>query len=158
MRLGRRNTTPFEITSTILSFIKNDIGISAMPKFVDVNPIYPYGRCFQNVEIHVKEFSGSVQTGWVIWLAPMVLLEAEAHSVWRQPNGILIDITSKPDRERRILFVADDRVVYDGKHMPNICRILSKDKLIISGMKKNIAKREMESNILNKSRRSLVKK
>lgn len=35
------------------------------------------------------------------------MLTAEFHGVWRSPSGELVDITPKPRRETRIVFVAD---------------------------------------------------
>ncbi|WLT30085.1 hypothetical protein [Geothrix sp. PMB-07] len=55
----------------------------------------------------VKKKGGRIVLGWHLWEIPGLLLEAEYHSVWEKPSGILVDIT--PQRpgfeEERILFV-----------------------------------------------------
>jgi hypothetical protein len=41
-------------------------------------------------------------------------LQAEHHAVWHAPSAKLIDISFKPDGEKRILFLPDNRNIFDG--------------------------------------------
>lgn len=68
-------------------------------------------QCHINVWAHWKRNpGGSVVTGWVIWQAKAArFIEAEFHSVWCDPTGVLLDVTPRKDGERFVLFVRDVR-------------------------------------------------
>lgn len=55
----------------------------------------------------VRHDGGAIVFGWTIWEWPKVMLTAEFHAVWESPDGDLIDITPKPQRETSIIFVPD---------------------------------------------------
>jgi hypothetical protein len=60
------------------------------------------------VQCHLK--GGSIQFGWVIWENQVLeFTEAMFHSVWRNRDGKLIDITPRQDGEKKILFVPDPK-------------------------------------------------
>jgi hypothetical protein len=110
--LGKLQTTPVGITPPILAFCES-ITPELEPLFLNVPPLtsgnqHMLSEAHFNVREHTKrEGCGSIQYGWVIWEQPNVLLEAEFHSVWKAPNGELIDITPQMDGEKQVLFLAD---------------------------------------------------
>ena len=65
------------------------------------------GECYANVAQHVEQHGGERVTGWLIWEVRGVLLNAERHSCWCSPAGEMVDVTPKPDGEKRIVFQAD---------------------------------------------------
>lgn len=102
-------TTPKEITPLIEKFA-SQILKGVEPIFVPVkhDPYGLYGYCSDGVHAKIKHDGGSIRFGWTLWEWPGVLLTAEFHSVWISPDGDFIDITPKPARETRILFLPDD--------------------------------------------------
>lgn len=87
-------------------------------------------ECFENVRVHAQQHGGTAVHGWLIWLWPNVLIEAEFHCVWRSSAGHLAEVTPRPDGDGRVLFVADPRRVYDGCSVDNIRIALRDDKVI----------------------------
>jgi hypothetical protein len=77
-----------------------------------------------NVPRHVATFGGQVQYGWIIWSDPRIYIEAEFHTVWRTPLGELIDITPTVSGEDQILFLPDNKIVYEHKLVKNIIKPL----------------------------------
>ena len=71
------------------------------------DPYGLFGWCSDGVAEKIKADGGDIAFGWTIWEWPNVLWTAEFHAVRRSPDGQLIDITPKPKRESRILFVAN---------------------------------------------------
>ena len=59
-----------------------------------------------------------------------MLIEAEFHCVWRQPDGSLLDITAKSVPVPRILFVPDARRFYLGRQVDNMRRPLTHDPAV----------------------------
>jgi hypothetical protein len=58
--------------------------------------------------VQCKLRGGSIQFGWVLWEDKQAdFVEAQFHSVWKNPKGELIDITPRQDNEKRILFITD---------------------------------------------------
>lgn len=100
-------TTPSEITSAVVAFAKDQLG--GEPLFVPVisDPNGLYGWCSDGVLQKVSVDGGSIVFGWTIWEWPQIMLTAEFHAAWRDPDGKLVDVTPKPHREERILFVPD---------------------------------------------------
>jgi hypothetical protein len=119
-------TTPGEVTHEIRDFCRS-IDPTASPCFVDVKPAPDAlpRNCFYNTKGYVAQCGGSVQYGWIIWEAPSVLLEAEFHAVWRDPEGKLLDVTPKEDGETRIVFLPDRTRVWGKELIPNIRRVLN---------------------------------
>ena len=88
------------------------------------------GMCIENVHRKVREEGGEAVYGWQLWEHPY-MIEAEFHSVWRNSNGDLIDITPKDDREiEKILFVLDKNQIYDGVQVEN-ARINTTDSILV---------------------------
>ena len=109
-------TTPRKTSDEILSFCQS-IRSDNSPDYVQVQPEEHAiaNRCHTNVPTYIEEHGGSKATGWIIWEA-RYWLEAEFHCNWLSPDGTLIDITPKDDRETRILFLPDDSIEWTG-HM-----------------------------------------
>jgi hypothetical protein len=98
--------------------------LEAEPKPVWV-PVKPANgalpnECFYNVEAQIRKRSGRIQYGWTIWQCANLFVEGEFHAVWVTPRGELIDVTPKPDGETRILFVSDNKRVYENSRVNNI--------------------------------------
>jgi hypothetical protein len=72
-----------------------------------------YGFCNDGVAQKILSDGGSVAFGWTIWEWSALLLTAEFHALWRDDAGALLDITPKPGREDRILFVHDPKYTTD---------------------------------------------
>jgi hypothetical protein len=92
-------------------------------------------ECVVNVEKMATENGGQVVHGWnLLETLPDVLMEAEFHSVWRDPAGILHDVTPvefgllEPWRT----FVADPLLEYEGRQIDNVRIALRDDQLVHS--------------------------
>ena len=65
-------------------------------------------ECHINAWLQLKYNAGSVCSGWTIWQhEPTQFVEAEFHTVWRNDEGVMIDVTPRQDGEKMILFVPD---------------------------------------------------
>lgn len=113
-------TTPKEISKEIYDFCK-EIDHSNKPLFIEVEPKenVRFNYCLTDVARYVKEKGGSEVFGWIIWECPKVFLNAQFHACWKKPNDTLVDIVPKPDKEKRILFLADSKRVYQNKLVDN---------------------------------------
>jgi len=99
--------------------------------YVDVKPT-PNSKlieCITNVENKIKLDGGQKILGWQI-SQTNILIEAEFHAVWKSPNGILEDVTPKDIPVDRILFFADDKLVYDGSQKDNIRCNITENRLV----------------------------
>jgi hypothetical protein len=76
--------------------------------YTDCGAGYISGACHLNVAHRVQHHGGERVFGWMIWTGPM-FTEGEFHSVWRSPDGELLDITPRADGEKFILFVPDPK-------------------------------------------------
>lgn len=116
-----RETTPIKVTDKIMELCRGIVP--------DVEPIYVpvevaewslMNECFPNVQRMVREQGGQQVNGWAIWQCANILAEAEAHSVWQNPEGELIDITPHVNGESQVLFLRDDTMVYSGQSIRNV--------------------------------------
>jgi hypothetical protein len=92
-------------------------------------------ECVVNVERMVTENGGEVVHGWnLMEMLPDVLMEAEFHSVWCDPDGVLHDVTPTEFAllEPWRTFVADASLQYEGRQIDNIRVALRDDRLIQS--------------------------
>jgi hypothetical protein len=71
------------------------------------------------VQGKIDRDGGSYVNGWVIWQWANIMIEAEAHCVWQNPAGKLVDITPHSYNEHTILFVPDPNIKYEGIVIPN---------------------------------------
>ena len=121
-----KQTTPESINDDVLEFCK-EIEFSSEPFFVDVVPYEEseYQECFFNVQNYIKKFGGRLQQGWTIWEIPKKYIEAEFHAIWIDGEGKHLDISPKPDKEKKILFLKDDKVKSNNAPVGNIRKVLS---------------------------------
>ncbi len=92
-------------------------------------------ECFINVDEMVKKDGGEQVLGWsLIESLPDVLMEAEFHSVWRDHEGALHDVTPKEYQtlDPRTVFLPDPSLVYKGQQIDNHRVPLQGDQLIRS--------------------------
>lgn len=107
------NTAPRSLTPALLQFCASIA--SAEPAFI---PSIPIKRavtsfCFENVARKVDEKGGSIAYGWAIWHLPGLYFEAEHHAVWRNKLGNLIDVSPQMGGRKRLLFLSDERAIYN---------------------------------------------
>src|SRR3989344_6575464 len=118
-------TTPFSINEDVLEFCK-EINSGSELLFIEVIPYEEseYQECFSNVQNYIKKFGGKIQQGWTIWEIPKKFIEAEFHAVWVDDNENYIDISPKPDGEKRILFLKDNDKKIIKEPVENIRKVL----------------------------------
>lgn len=124
----RRETTPSGVTDKIMELCG---GILADAESVYIPVVAQKwslpSECFPNVECMVREQGGQQVNGRVVWQWMNIIVEVEIRSVWRSPEGELIDITPRANGEREILFLHDAGMVYSGQSIGNV-------KLAINGL------------------------
>ena len=92
------------------------------PREVEVRPwaFAHESQCFVNVRERVNIEGGSIRYGWALWQPCGAFLAAEHHAVWEPPSRTSwIDITPPRLPVNRILFLPDERAVYQGKLVDN---------------------------------------
>lgn len=111
---------PEEITEEINSLIVR-LGIALPPQYIRCDPIKdaPINHCFPLVEEKVRTEGGQMVLGWQIWQT-LNLLEAEFHSIWKTPDGDLVDIAPKAIPVQKILFLPDPGAIYENRQVNNI--------------------------------------
>ena len=127
----QRETTPRIITPAIKALC-NDLVINSIPVKVQVIPdsIALPQECFLNVQKIIRNKGGLCINGWIIWQWANILIEAEAHAIWQNPEGNLIDVTPHDLGEREILFLTDESILYEGHQIPSIRRALTQSALV----------------------------
>src|ERR1700720_1235773 len=101
-------TTPTEITPEIVNVC--ELLHTASPQYVPVviDPNAVEAACFINVLNKIKDDSGSISYGWIVWQRSRVALSTEFHACWIDPSGKLVDITPKHEDEiAEIVFAPD---------------------------------------------------
>lgn len=124
-------TTPEQITEEIIKLCKeiNDGG-ELLYVSVESEEWCDLNECFINVAKKVNINQGRQVNGWAIWQWANRMIEAEAHSVWENDEGKLIDITPHDRGEKEILFLRDESVIYTGKSIPSRRVPLSQSPLV----------------------------
>ncbi|MFP1943642.1 hypothetical protein [Lonsdalea quercina] len=107
-------TTPKKINSFVKRFGDNLCNANESDfcfyKFKRIDEFQPLaGECFYNVARMIKENGGGYVLGWMIW-EDETHIEAEAHCLYKNENGKVMDITPRVDEEREILFLKDSNV------------------------------------------------
>jgi len=125
-----RVTTPCIITSQIKDLCQSLSECEPIFVNVKVDPRSIINECFPNVDTYVKGHGGQRIFGRCIWQRANVLIEAEAHAVWKSPSGEIIDITPHIHEETSILFLADPEMIYNGNCIPNIRKALTESSLV----------------------------
>ncbi|WNO08452.1 hypothetical protein [Teredinibacter sp. KSP-S5-2] len=65
-------------------------------------------NCFFNTWVKMKCAGGDMQHGWMISQdSTKEFIEAQFHAVWINSEGAFIDVTPRPDNEKRVMFVPD---------------------------------------------------
>lgn len=124
----RTTRVPDRVTSPIRRLC-NRIHTGSVATFIPVKP-EPDGElsdCFAIVDGKIKRDGGSVCHGWAVWFLPGIMVEGEFHSVWRSPDGDLLDVSPNPLNAEKILFIPDPIRLYEGRQVDNIRVPLSKD-------------------------------
>lgn len=68
------------------------------------------GYCHFNVWLQTRHAGGEPQPGWILVQdKQQSFTEAIFHTVWRTPDGKLLDVTPRADLEKRILFQPDPK-------------------------------------------------
>jgi len=144
-------STPDYITAPIIEFCRELVGEGA-PGFIDITPRSDAAvlDCFPVIEREVAQHGGEIVYGWRIWEWPGVMLEAEFHAVWRDPDGVLHDLTPTPQGERRSLFVPDPARIYDGRQINNVRKPLT-DR---PELREFMAAADAEFEVLNRGERA----
>lgn len=131
----KSETTPAKVTDKIMELCSRAVpGVEPAYVPVEAQEWSLPNECFPNVRQMVQERGGQQTNGWAIWQWANVLVEAEAHSVWRSPEGELVDIAPHKNGETEILFLADPDMIYDNNtiasvllDLNSICRKQVKD-------------------------------
>lgn len=72
-------------------------------------PDCSFGQCWQNVQTTMQREGGSLVIGRIVWQEEHGLwFHLEAHAVWQNPEGRVVDLTPKVDGETEVVFVEDD--------------------------------------------------
>ncbi len=77
-------------------------------------PAAQLGGCFPNVRDKILKSGGTIQHGWCIWENPGLFVEGEFHGVWVSPDQKLIDVTPTIEGGKEILFLPDNKRVFNG--------------------------------------------
>jgi len=110
------------LESQSVSIIKERVNSPYNPEYINVFPMKnsPIQECFDIVEKYIAENGGKRVLGWALWELPGLFIEAEFHAVWESPTGEFKDLTPRPTPTKRILFIRDPSMKYDGKRVNNI--------------------------------------
>jgi len=109
--------------------------------FVDIldEPGTLPSECYPNVSKKVETSGGRMILGWQVWQTELII-EAEHHAVWEDPDGELWDITPKtyPDIQQ-IMFIEDENLVLGATQVDNVRINTSGNALIDDWIKVNEA-------------------
>lgn len=121
-----RSRTPDAVNAVVQQFSEK-VSPGQTPVFYDCEPSPGQDQwCFPIVQARVAKDGGQMVLGWAIWIWPGVLIEAEFHALWEDPQGVRHDIAPRSDGTTRVLFVPDPRAEYKGQQVNNIREPLSK--------------------------------
>ncbi len=125
-------TTPKEIDHNVLNLSKMIIGIERKPIYISVRPenyCLPLD-CYGNVNKKIKKDGGKSVMGWAIWRYGNIMIEGEAHCIWKSPEGLLVDITPHQETDKEILFLSDEDLKYEGYQIDNVRLPLTDSRLV----------------------------
>ena len=118
--------TPPEIDDQLIAFAQTIVEAPVIQR-IRLTPGPQSKSCSANVREAIDQHGGFLIKGWRIWLLPGKLLQAEAHSVWGAPNGVVADVTPTGDGDREALFFEDPAMTespgddFIHSHRMNIC-------------------------------------
>lgn len=113
--------------------LSNALGLEREPVLLQVEPVEHAlpSECFPNVDTQIEKAGGDKVYGWQLWQSGNLFIEAEFHTVWKDPLGFLHDITPKPNPfVTGILFLVDTNRVYEGRQVNNIRLNLSENRAV----------------------------
>lgn len=150
--MGIKTTTPRSIDEEVLQLCKEIANIGGL-QYVDVIPeqYSTFNNCFPNVKKTVEKRGGIQIYGWSIWKWTNIFIEAEAHSVWKSPEGILTDVTPHIGGEDRILFLEDKNLKYNGTMIKSIRKPLTSSPLVKEYIELAIKKEDVIINTVGKT-------
>lgn len=125
-----RVTTPRVITPEIRDLCRSISEHEPVFVAVNVDPGSLINECFHNVDTYIEKHGGQRVLGRSIWQRANVLIEAEAHAIWKSPTGEMFDITPHTNNETSILFLVDHQMTYSGNCIPNIRKALTSSPLV----------------------------
>lgn len=116
---------PTSITPALLDLCQQVVGPDhAGPFFVDITPevgAIP-NQCHVIIEQLISQKGGEQVFGWSLWefyvRDRLAWVEAQFHSLWRSPDGQLVDPTPDEDNELQRLFVCDPNRRFQGHAIP----------------------------------------
>lgn len=109
-KMMRGPTTPKAPFSKEVQRVLDRLPSKAAPvllPFTDVEQDYKDAACHVNAKHRAETAGGSRVHGWVVWQYPKKEAQAEFHSLWRDDDGALLDITPHRNGQAEILFVED---------------------------------------------------
>jgi hypothetical protein len=120
-----------DLGNTHLSKLLMLVDASHEPIYVDIitESSAVVSDCFNIVARKVQKEGGKLIFGWQVWLTRHII-EAEAHAVWENPEGELIDVTPKLINISRILFLEDENRNYVGKQIDSIRLNITRNTLV----------------------------
>ncbi|AXO73559.1 TPA: hypothetical protein ACNINJ_004689 [Klebsiella pneumoniae] len=114
-------TTPSVMSNNVSVITKkiNPKGDIKAKYFTYTNPVTfsPYEQeCYYNVARMIREHGGEAIYGWVLWESD-IMIEGEAHCLYKDLSGNVFDITPRVSGEEKILFIEDSRLNVSLKHI-----------------------------------------
>ena len=108
------------------------LAADSLPRFVPVLAASnaKANAAHENVEDTIRVNGGVHAPGWLIWEMRGILVNAERYTCWRSPEGDLIDVSPKPDGEKRILFLQGPEP-WDGSRVcPTTCALVDDEPVL----------------------------
>lgn len=127
----RTPLTPI-LDSQSVEIIKEKINSCFEPQYINVSALTnaPLQECFNIVDKYITEHGGIRILGWALWELPRYFIEAEFHAVWESPTGEVKDLTPRQSPTKKILFIRDPSMNYNGGRVNNIRINYSKNHII----------------------------
>lgn len=122
--------SPIEITASVQQLIDR-IGSAYLHEIISVqlDPAAKAGNSYVNVQHKIAKDGGNLVYGWAVWLGDFIC-EGEHYAVWEDEEGNLTDVTPHPGMPEQLLFIPDDRYVYEGKYISNVRVSIGNNPLI----------------------------
>ncbi len=114
-------TTPSVMSQNVSRLIKEIKPVGEIKsKYIEYtkpDAFSPYEQeCYYNVARMIKNYGGEAVYGWVLWESDL-MIEGEAHCLYRDNNGAVFDVTPRVSGEDKVLFVEDSRLNISLKHV-----------------------------------------
>jgi len=124
-------TTVPRLDNTISDFCE-EITQASKPISVPVIPILGSEplECIKNVNLAITRNGGEMILGWRLWRLRNVMVEAEFHTIWKNSQNELIDVSENELNSANIIFLSDPKLTDTGMQVNNIRKALVDDELI----------------------------